>query len=88
MGDQKFLQFLRASDGTLSRWSRLHLQSLAYSSIKEGDVRQATGCKNNCRIYICCVFIVVPTPLSGIRVGKKENYLILTFLAEFILRNK
>jgi hypothetical protein len=31
MGDQKihYLQLLRASEGTLSRWSRLHLQSLA-----------------------------------------------------------
>jgi hypothetical protein len=30
-GDQKFyyLELLRASEGTLSRWSRLHLQSLA-----------------------------------------------------------
>ncbi|RVE45388.1 hypothetical protein evm_009960 [Chilo suppressalis] len=31
MGDQKnyYLELLRASEGTLSRWSRLHLQSLA-----------------------------------------------------------
>jgi hypothetical protein len=29
MGDQKYLELLRASEGTLSCWSRLHLQSLA-----------------------------------------------------------
>jgi hypothetical protein len=29
MGDQKFLELLRASEGTLSRWSQLYLQSLA-----------------------------------------------------------
>jgi hypothetical protein len=28
-----YLEFLRASDGTLSRWSRLHLQSLAPTNL-------------------------------------------------------
>ncbi|CAG9796185.1 unnamed protein product [Diatraea saccharalis] len=34
MGDQKnyYLELLRASEGTLSRWSRLHLQSLIPSN--------------------------------------------------------
>jgi hypothetical protein len=34
MDDQKYyyLELLRASEGTLSRWSRLHLQSLAPSN--------------------------------------------------------
>jgi hypothetical protein len=39
MGDQnliisktKTLELLRASEGTLSRWSRLHLQSLAHTN--------------------------------------------------------
>jgi hypothetical protein len=31
-----YLEFLRALEGTLSRWSRLLLQSLAYTSFKEG----------------------------------------------------
>jgi hypothetical protein len=29
MGDQNLLYLLHTSEGTLSRWSRLHLQSLA-----------------------------------------------------------
>ena len=33
MGDQNYhLEFLRASEGTLSRWSRLHVQSLKPSN--------------------------------------------------------
>jgi hypothetical protein len=44
--------FLRASEGTLSRWSRLHLQPLAPSPVSGMvDVRQAAGRKNNCRVY-------------------------------------
>jgi hypothetical protein len=46
-----YLELLRASEGTLSRWSRLHLQSLA-PAFKEGDIRQAAGHKNNCRSFI------------------------------------
>jgi hypothetical protein len=47
------LEFLRASEGTLSRWSRLYLQSLASTPVsRRVDVRQAAGRKNNCRIFI------------------------------------
>jgi hypothetical protein len=53
MGDQNNVQLLRASEGTLSRWSRLHLQSLAPTPVsRRVDVRQAAGRKNNCRIFI------------------------------------
>jgi hypothetical protein len=48
-----YLELLRASVGTLSRWSRLHLQSLAPTPVSRTvDVRQAAGRKNNCRIFI------------------------------------
>jgi hypothetical protein len=48
-----YLELLRASEGTLSRWSRLHLQSLAPTPVsRKVDVRQAAGRKNNCRIFI------------------------------------
>jgi hypothetical protein len=46
-------EFLLASEGTLSRWFRLHLQSLAPTPVSmRVDVRQAAGRKNNCRIFI------------------------------------
>jgi hypothetical protein len=42
-----YLELLRASDGTLSRWSRLHMQSLAPTPLsRRVDVRQAAGHKN------------------------------------------
>jgi hypothetical protein len=48
-----YLEFLRASEGTLSRWSQLHLQSLAPTQVsRRVDIRQAAGRKNNCRIFI------------------------------------
>jgi hypothetical protein len=48
-----YLELLHASEGTLSRWSRLHLQSLAPTPVsRRVDVRQAAGRKNNCRILI------------------------------------
>jgi hypothetical protein len=44
---------LRASEGTLSRWTRLHLQSLAPIPVsRRVDVREAAGRKNNSRILI------------------------------------
>jgi hypothetical protein len=47
-----YLELLRVSEGTLSRWSRLHFQSLATSPIlRRVDVRQAAGCKNSCQIF-------------------------------------
>jgi hypothetical protein len=51
-----YLELLRAAEGTLSRWSRLHLQSLASTpvSLSQHDEKH-----------------VVPTPLSGIRVGER-----------------
>jgi hypothetical protein len=46
-----YLELLRASEGTLRRWSRLHLQSLAPTPVsRRVDVTQAAGRKNNCRI--------------------------------------
>jgi hypothetical protein len=48
-----YLKLLRASEGTLSRYSRLYLQSLAPTPVsRRVDVRQAAGRKNNCRIFI------------------------------------
>jgi hypothetical protein len=48
-----YLELLRASEGTLSRWSRLHLQSLAPTPISRRiDVRQAAGRKNKYQIFI------------------------------------
>jgi hypothetical protein len=48
-----YLELLRASESTLTRWSRLHLLSLAPTPVsRRVDVRQATGRKNNCRIFI------------------------------------
>jgi hypothetical protein len=48
-----YLELLRASEGMLSRWSRLHLQSLASTSVsRRVDVRQAAGRKNSCQIFI------------------------------------
>jgi hypothetical protein len=45
-----YLELLRALEGTLNRWSRLHLQSLAPIPVsKRVDVRQAAGRKNNSR---------------------------------------
>jgi hypothetical protein len=48
-----YLKLLRASEGTLSCWSRLHLQSITPTPVsRKVDVRQAAGRKNNCRILI------------------------------------
>jgi hypothetical protein len=48
-----YLELLCASEGTLSRWSRLHLQSLTPTPVsRRVDVRQVAGRKNNCRIFI------------------------------------
>jgi hypothetical protein len=65
-----YLELLRASEGTLSCWSRLHLQSLTPTQVSRPvDVRQAT-----CRKIIVESLsqdddkLVVPTLLS---VGKR-----------------
>jgi hypothetical protein len=54
MDDQNYyFELIRASEGTLSRWSRLHLQSLTPTPVsRRVDVRQAAGRNNNCRIFI------------------------------------
>jgi hypothetical protein len=72
-----YLELLRASEGTLSCWSRLYLQSLASTPVsRRVDVRQA-GRKNKCRIFITTWWKhVVPTLLSGIRVGKRRKNLL------------
>jgi hypothetical protein len=71
-----YLELLCASEGTLSCWSQLHLQSLTSTPVSRMvDVRQATGRKNNCRFFPSQhdEKHIVPTPLSGIRVGKEEK---------------
>jgi hypothetical protein len=56
-----YLELNRASEGTLSCWSRQHLLTLAATPVsRRADVRKAAGRKNNCRIFItiwwktCC----------------------------------
>jgi hypothetical protein len=47
-----YLELLRALKGTLSCWSRLHLQSLTPTPVsRRVDVRQVPGRKNNFRIF-------------------------------------
>jgi hypothetical protein len=70
-----YLELHRSSEGTLSRWSRLHLQSLAPAAVsRRVDVRQAAGGK-----LIIAESLeqrdekhIAPTPLSGIRVGRRR----------------
>jgi hypothetical protein len=47
-----YLELLRASEGTWSRWSRLHLQSFVPTVSRRVEVRQAAGHKKDCRIFI------------------------------------
>jgi hypothetical protein len=56
----------RALEGKISRWSRLHLQSLAPTPVsRRVDVRQTASRKNNCRIFSQNdEKHLVPTPLS------------------------
>jgi hypothetical protein len=64
-----------AWEGMLSRWSQLHLQSLAPAPVSSRvDIRQADGGKNNFRIFITTLWKhVVSTLLSGIRVGRRKR---------------
>jgi hypothetical protein len=66
---------LRPSEGTLSRWSRLHLQSFVATPVsRKVDVRQVASRKNNYRIFITTWWkTCLPTPLSRIRVGKRRH---------------
>jgi hypothetical protein len=67
-----YLELLRASEGWLSCWFQLYLQSLAPTPIsKRVDFKQTAGRKNNCQIIINNKKHVVPTPLSGIKVVKR-----------------
>jgi hypothetical protein len=57
---------------------RLHLQSLAPTTVsRRVDVRQAAGRKNNIAESLSQhdEIHVVPTPLIGIKVGKREEIL-------------
>jgi hypothetical protein len=95
MGDQKLLINFNLKTifnfnlrSTLSRWSRLHLQSSVPTPVsRKVDLRQAAGRKNNSQIFIRTWWKhVVPTPLSGIRVGKRKNqicYFIPTLSSAF-----
>jgi hypothetical protein len=48
-----YLELLSDSEGTLSRWFQLHLQSLVPTPVsRRVGVRQATNRKNNCQIFI------------------------------------
>jgi hypothetical protein len=69
-----YLQLLRASKGTLSCWSRLHLQSLAPTSVQGG---LTSGRRLVVKIIAESLSQhdekhVVPTPLSRIREGKGD----------------
>jgi hypothetical protein len=69
-----YYELLRASEDTLSCWSRLHLQSLAPTPVsRKVDVRQADGRKNNSPFLSHDEKHVVPTLLSAIRVGKRRR---------------
>jgi hypothetical protein len=73
MGDQNlliyYLELLRASEGTLSRWSRLHLQSLCPLQFQGG---LTSGRRPVVKINAESLSQhVVPTPLSRIRVGRR-----------------
>jgi hypothetical protein len=68
----------RASEGTLSHWSRLHLQSLAPTPVSR---RLTSGRRPVVKIIAEILSQhdekhVGPTPLSGIRVGGRVCYLV------------
>jgi hypothetical protein len=72
-----YLEILRASEGTLSRWSRLHLQSLAPLQFQGG---LTSGRRPVVKIIAKSLSQhdekhVVTTPLSGIRVGRRRSVL-------------
>jgi hypothetical protein len=66
---------IRASEGTLSRWSRLHSQSLAHPLQFQGGL--ASGRRPVVNIIAESLSQhdekhVVPTPFSGIRIGRRS----------------
>jgi hypothetical protein len=83
------LELLRASEGTLSRWSRLHLQSLAPTPVSwRVNVRLAAGRKNNCRMIITTCWKHQPTALSGKKNGSYHLILMVKYIhyhSRFIL---
>jgi hypothetical protein len=81
-----YLELLRASEGTLSRWSRLQLQSLAPTQVsRRVEVRQAA------KVKIIAESLsqhdeehVVPTQLSAIRVGKRKRFIISLLISPLL----
>jgi hypothetical protein len=72
--------------GTLSRWSLLHLQSLAPTPVsRRVDVRQAAGRKNYCRIFITSwkTGCIDPTSWDKGRKKKTATYVYLTDVSIF-----
>jgi hypothetical protein len=72
----KISKLFRASEGTLSRWSRLHLQSLAHPLQFQGGL--TTGRRPVVKIIAESISQhdekhVVPTLLSRIRVGRRSK---------------
>jgi hypothetical protein len=75
-----YLELLHVSEGTLSRWSRLHWQSLAPPPVsRRVDVRQV--------VKIIAEYLsqhdenhVVPASLSGIRVGERKNNILVDII--------
>jgi hypothetical protein len=63
---RKLSKILRALEGTLSRWSRLHLQSLAPPPGRRPVVKINAKSQHYEKH-------VAPTPLSEIRVGKRKK---------------
>jgi hypothetical protein len=69
-----YLELLRASESMLSRWSRLHLQSLAPNpGSRRVDVRSVVKIITE-SLSQYDEEHVVPIPLSGIRVGKRRLF--------------
>jgi hypothetical protein len=69
-----YLELLRALEGKLSRWSRLHLQSLASLQFQGGltSGRRSVVKLNAESLSQHDEKHVVPIPLSGIRVGRRR----------------
>jgi hypothetical protein len=85
-----YLELLRASEGTLSRWSRLHLQSLAPTPVSRSNPPATSGRRPVVKIFAESLSQhdekhVVPTPLSGIRVGRRSILFVMVSCGD---RNK
>jgi hypothetical protein len=71
-----YLKFLRASEGTLSRWSWLHLQLFAPTPVQGGLTSGRQIVKIIAESLSQHNEKHVPTPLSEIRVGRRKRYII------------